>query len=51
MWIDLTKAQIEPSAGNAVADIKRAAELICAEPNLVVARLMDTRTGRMRSLK
>jgi hypothetical protein len=35
----------------AVADIQRAAELIRANPDLSVARLVDTRTGKLRGLK
>lgn len=35
----------------AVADIQRAAELLRAEPELTVARLMDKRTGKLRGLR
>jgi hypothetical protein len=36
---------------SAVADVKQAAALIRANPALTVARLVDTRTGRLRGLK
>jgi hypothetical protein len=35
----------------ALAELKRAAELSRENPNLAVARLVDTRTGRLRGLK
>jgi hypothetical protein len=36
---------------NAVADIKRAAEMIRANPTLTIASLVDTLTGKLSSLK
>lgn len=36
---------------SAVSELKRAAEMICADPNLAVARLVDTRTGKLKGLK
>lgn len=35
----------------AVPELQRAAELIRAEPWLAVARLVDTRTGKLRGLR
>lgn len=32
-------------------EIRRAAELICANPDLRVSRLTDAKTGRMKGLK
>ena len=36
---------------SAIPELKRAVELIVAEPHLAVARLVDTRTGRLRGLR
>ena len=36
---------------SAVADFQRAAELIRDDPALAVARLVDTRTGKLKGLK
>lgn len=36
---------------SAVADMQRAAELCRADPELTVARLVNTRTGKLRGLK
>ena len=36
---------------SAIPEFKRAAELVAADPKLTVARLVDTRTGRLRGLR
>lgn len=36
---------------SAVADVNRAAELMCARPQLTIGRLVDTQTGRLVGLK
>lgn len=36
---------------SAVADMQRAAELCRADPELTIARLVNTRTGKLRGLK
>ena len=35
----------------AVPELKRAVELMATDPHLAVARLVDTRTGRLRGLR
>lgn len=35
----------------AVPELKRAVELMAADPHLAVARLVDIRTGRLRGLR